>query len=206
MNELEALANFDLAHHQPLPQRKSLTIIRIGTCGTIQRDIEVGSYCISQYAVGMDNTIRFYQGSEELVNAPLSQKLEQYLDYGAALPLYSSPGDADLLRTAFPEATFIRGITLSAPGFYGPQGRARIMPPRFPALYQQLASFVFHGSPILNFEMEAAPIYAFAHLLGHRAATVCLVLANRITDDFLPDYQPAMDTLIRKVLAKLKTL
>lgn len=206
MNELEALANFDLIQHRALPQRKALTLVRIGTCGTIQGDIEVGSYCLSQYAVGMDNTIRFYQGSEELVAAPLSQTLEAHLDYGNALPLYSSPGDNELLLNGFAGPEFIRGITLSAPGFYGPQGRARIMPPRFPALYQQLGSFVYHGRPILNFEMEAAPIYAFAKLLGHRAATVCLVLANRITDDFLPDYQPAMDALIRKVLANLKTL
>jgi uridine phosphorylase len=132
--------------------------------------------------------------------------LYTHLDYQGALDHpYSAAGHTDLINQLFSADQYLKGITVSAPGFYGPQGRSRIMAPRFPNLYQRLAAFSFRDSKILNFEMEAAPIYAFAELLGHRAATVCLVLANRITDDFLPDYKPKMDTLIQGVLRDIKS-
>lgn len=205
MNELEALANMNFETHCFQKERKVLDLVRIGTCGTIQLPVSVGTYCVSQYAIGLDNTIKFYEGSEVVLEHPLSQHINAHLDYTGALDHpYSSAGDATLIDQWFPDEPFIKGITVSAPGFYGPQGRSRIMRPRFPDLYQRLGTFSFRDKQILNFEMEAAPIYAFAKLLGHRAVTVCLVLANRITDDFLPDYKPKMDTLIRQVLDRIK--
>jgi len=207
MNELEALANFDFETNAYRAQRKSLSLIRIGTCGTIQSGVAVGTYCVSQYAVGLDNTIKFYEGSEAVLGHPLSQALYAHLDYAGALDQpYSAAGDEALIQDLFGAKEYRKGITVSAPGFYGPQGRSRIMTPRFTDLYQRLGNFSFRDAQILNFEMEAAPIYAFAKLLGHKAATVCLVLANRITDDFLPDYKPKMDQLIRKVLVKIKEM
>lgn len=207
MNELEALANFDFDSSEYKSQRKSLSLIRIGTCGTIQPGVEVGTYCVSKNAVGMDNTIKFYEGSEVVLEHPLSQALYAHLGYAGVLDQpYCTAGDEALINRLFGAEEYIKGITVSAPGFYGPQGRSRIMTPRFPGLYQRLADFSFQGRQILSFEMEAAPIYAFAKLLGHRAATVCLVLANRTTDDFLPDYKARMNELIRKVLEGIKEM
>lgn len=207
MNELEGLANFNFSTGMPKSDRTALALLRIGTCGTIQPEVAVGSYCVSQYAIGLDNTIKFYEGSNAVLAHPLSRALHAHLTYVGALDHpYSSAADSHLLSGLFQSEEYVKGITVSAPGFYGPQGRSRIMAPRFPDLYQRLAAFSFRDSKILNFEMEAAPIYAFAELLGHRAATVCLVLANRITDDFLPDYKPKMDTLIQGVLRDIKSM
>lgn len=205
MNELEALANMDFETHSFREDRKVLDLLRIGTCGTIQSSVPVGSYCVSQYAIGLDNTIKFYEGSEAVLKNELSQNLNAHLNYGGALDRpYSSAADATLIDQWFDSEQYLKGMTVSAPGFYGPQGRSRIMSPRFDDLYQRLGGFSFQGKQILNFEMEAAPISAFAKLLGHRAVTVCLVLANRITDDFLPDYKPKMDALIRRVLDQIE--
>lgn len=205
MNELEALANMDFAIHASKRSRRSLSLIRIGTCGTVQRKVSPGTYCVSQYAIGLDNTIKFYRGSEALLDHPLSQSLYAHLDYAAALDRpYCAEGNESLINQLFRKEDYLKGITVSAPGFYGPQGRSRIMAPRFTDLYQRLPDFSYHDLQILNFEMEAAPVYAFAKLLGHKAVTVCLVLANRITDDFLPDYKPKMDQLIRQVLEGIK--
>jgi uridine phosphorylase len=207
MNELEALANMDFETHTSRKDRKVLDLLRIGTCGTIQSYVPVGTYCVSQYAIGLDNTIKFYEGSEAVLENPLSDQLNTHLDYGRALDQpYSAAADSLLVNQWFQEEQFIKGMTVSAPGFYGPQGRSRIMSPRFADLYRRLGDFTFQGKQILNFEMEAAPIYAFSKLLGHRAATVCLVLANRITDDFLSDYKSKMDTLIRQVLEGIRTM
>lgn len=207
MNELEAVANIDFTSHEPKKERKVLSFIRIGTCGTLQSSVAVGSRVVSRYAVGLDNTIRFYQGSDSLFDTTLSNALSSHLKWKNKWVIpYSSPCDETLLSSLFSSDKYLKGITVSAPGFYGPQGRASVIAPYSKDVNQRLSEFSFDGVQILNYEMEAAPIFAFSELLGHQPITVCLVLANRSTDDFLPDYKPHMDQLIQDVIAGIKAM
>lgn len=205
MNELGALANIDFATNEYKATRKSLSIIRIGTSGTIQASIPVGSYCVSSFAVGLDNTIKFYEGGNTFFEGPLSRAIKSQVNWDPQLDdPYSASCDKNLLKSLFGSDEYLKGITVSAPGFYGPQGRDGVIHPYSHDLNQRLSAFSFNFLRVLNYEMEAAPIYAFSQLLGHRAITVCLVLANRTTDSFLSDYKPHMDKLIRKVLGEVK--
>ena len=207
MNELEAVANINFETYEYNPKRKSLSLIRVGTCGTLQPSVEVGSFCVSKFAVGLDNTIKFYEGSAIFLDTPLSIALKAHLNWDDHLGNpYTCACDDKLLDHLFGDKAYLKGITLSAPGFYGAQGRASIIQPYAKNINRGLSSFSFEDKLVLNYEMEAAPIYAFAQLLGHKAVTVCLVLANRYTDQFLPDYKPHMDQLIRKVINSIKVL
>jgi len=201
MTELDALANVDLKKMESKPEHKTLTLVRIGTCGAIQEDIPVGSPIASKQGFGFDGLLQFYehnaQNYEDLV-----AHFVKFTGWGERLPYpYCYPADEILLKTiAF---DMVQGITASAPGFFGPQGRVVRAPLAFPHLNEKIEAFSFQNQRIKNLEMECSAIYGLGNLLGHRTLTVCLAIANRVTHQFLKEYNKEMDELIIKVLDRI---
>ncbi|MEO6168605.1 MAG: nucleoside phosphorylase, partial [Chitinophagales bacterium] len=202
LTELDALVNVDLKARSVKKQLKSLRIIRVGTSGALQSDIEVDSVTASEYAVGMDNLLNFYHlkhpaFEKELLLAFLEHVQENHI---AFIP-YIAGCSSSLLATF--ESIAHKGITVTCPGFYGPQGRMIRAEPAFPQLLSQLSSFTFDGHRITNFEMETSGIYGMAQLLGHEAISLNVIVANRMQKKFSSDPHKAMDNLIHLTLEQL---
>jgi uridine phosphorylase len=198
-NELDALVNIDLKTREPKPRRKKLKIIRIGTSGALQEDVPVGSHLVSEYAVGLDNLMSFY-------NLPMSEEetaIAEDIQRKTGLPFtpYVVRG-SDSLKEQI-GAEMMTGNTVTCPGFYAPQGRALRIPIRFPKLLQDLNYYHRGDFWLTNFEMETSGYYALARLLGHEALSVNAIVANRIKNKFSKDPNKVVDVLIRKVLERI---
>ena len=199
VNELDALANIDLSTGVAAEEPRSLTFIRIGTAGGLQEDIPVGSFIATAKAVGFDGVLHFYEGYEWCIDHMLADALAGHLEWPDTLAYpYAVEADQNLLEKF--AAGMNRGITVSSPGFYGPQGRRLRLEPFDSDLNENLASFRFRGERITNYEMESSAIYGLAKLLNHKALTICVVIGNRVTGEFLADYKPAIKSLAQKVL------
>ncbi|MBN2667160.1 MAG: nucleoside phosphorylase [Bacteroidales bacterium] len=200
INELDALVNIDLATGEPKAEPVSLTLIRIGTSGGLRADVPTGSYVLAETAVGFDGLIHFYEGYDWLLDNILSSVMAEYLEWPDTLPFPYAVNANKELAQLFQGENFIRGITISAPGFYGPQGRKLRLETFDNEINGKLAEFSFRGRTISNYEMESSAIYGLSGLLGHKALTVCLVIGNRVTGEFLNDYKPAMMNLAALVM------
>jgi len=201
LTELDALANVDLQKMEQKPEHKSLTMVRIGTCGAIQKDIPVGSFIAAKKGFGFDGLLQFYKhNSHEYED--LVAHFVKFTGWGDRLPYpYCYPADPMLLETiAF---DMVQGITASAPGFFGPQGRFVRAALTFPHLNEKIETFVYQNQQITNLEMECSAIYGLGNLLEHKVLTVCLAIANRVTHQFLNDYSQQMDSLIAKTLDRI---
>ena len=199
--ELDAAANIDLATRTPLPHHRTLNLVRIGTSGSLQADIPCGSLVASRYAIGLDGLMNWYNVNG---NTFLPDMQEAFLRHmGSTLPVtpYCVAGSEALLSRL--KATSKEGITVTAPGFYGPQGRHIRLAPAVPDLNERLAAFSWNGTPVSNLEMETSAIYGFAAALGHDALTLCLIIANRPTGQFLNDYHTPMRKTIGIILEAL---
>lgn len=209
MNELDALRNIDLEKRISRADHHPLRIIRIGTGGALNRDIDAGSFVHSAYAVGLDGVMHFYAAGFEDDERELAQSFTAQTGWSVSgLRPYAVRSDADLnaLFKSDPAAgdnTFISGITATACGFYGPQGRVLRIPAAMPKLNDRMSEFSFRGLPMANYEMESSALFALGGLLGHACTTVCLIIANRLQNTFLPDYKPRMAELIDAVIAKV---
>ncbi len=203
LNELDALVNIDLEKRVPKSKAQSLTIVRIGTSGALQNDIPVGTFLISGKAIGFDGLLNYYDGIEQIIETGFEESITENLPWSKrfARP-YVIPADGTLLRL-FQGANTIVGFTISAPGFYAPQGRSLRLPIIFPDWNKSIEKFSFNNQKITNFEMESSAIYGLSKLMGHRALTVCAIIANRISQEYISDYKPVMDDLIRYTLDKL---
>ena len=202
VNELDALANIDLATHEPKSEPRSLTFVRIGTSGALQGDIPVGSFIASEKSIGFDGLIHFYEGYEWCLDHLFADALTQYLEWPDTLAYpYVVDADSSLLESV--AADIRKGVTISAPGFYGPQGRKLRLEPFDSELNEKISEFVLMGRKITNFEMESSAIYSLSKMLGHKALTTCVIIANRVTGEFIGDYKPAIEELARKVLEGL---
>jgi uridine phosphorylase len=203
LNELDALVNVDLEQRQERGSHRRLNLVRLGTSGALQADIVPGAQVIATVAGGFDGLYHFYNdpvgyNMEELATSFIEstawkQKLaDPYFIKGSdhLFQLLSGPG-------------MVSGITISTPGFYAPQARSIRLDPVDRKLVSKMASFRYSGMRINNFEMESSALYALASLLGHRAITICVAIANRISLEFLDDYHSAVDDLILNVLDKL---
>lgn len=200
VNELDALANIDLSTGIEKEEQRSLTFIRIGTSGALQEDIPVGSVVVSAKAIGFDGLIHFYEGYDWILDHTFADVLTEHLEWPDTLAYpYVVDADPSLLEK-FPSSGFLRGNTISAPGFYGPQGRRLRIEPFDNELNEKITDFSFRGQKITNFEMESSAIYGLSKLLNHKALTLCVIIANRVTGKFLNDYQPAIKSLANKVL------
>ena len=203
VNELDALANINLTTREINPVHRKLNFIRIGTSGGLQDYLPVNSFVISQKAIGFDGLLNFYANRNLVSDLEFEEAFKLHTDWGEQL---TSPYVVDcspyLLSKIHQDKT-ITGVTISAPGFYGPQGRVLRLPLADPQLNEKIESFAFKGQKITNFEMECSAIYGLSKLLGHEALTVCLIIANRVQKNANADYHQSMETLIKLVLERL---
>ena len=200
--ELDAAANFDLATRTPLPAHRTLNLVRIGTCGSLRSDVDCGSLVASQYAIGLDGLMNYYQHGPEGFLPDMEEAFAAHmrLDSRLAAP-YCVSGNEQLLAQV--ADGMFHGITATAPGFYGPQGRNIRLAPSIDHLNEHLAAFCWNGVPLTNLEMETSAIYGFANALGHRPLTVCLIIANRPLGTFLNDYHAPMRHAIGTIVERL---
>lgn len=204
MNELDALANVDFAARvvKPGPQRRSLRIVRLGTCGAVQPDIPLGALVMSAVSGGIDGLLNFYADSEAVRDLRLEEAFVRQTGWDERLARpYFVRNDAGLIELFGDVA--IRGLTLSAPGFYAPQGRVVRLPLARPDYLEKIERFEHEDLRVTNLEMESSAIAGLAALLGHRALTVCTVIAQRTAGDSKPDYAAFVRNMVETALAKL---
>ncbi len=199
MTELDALFNIDLVHREPKTRKKKLQIIRIGTSGTIRDDIKVGSHLSTEYAIGLDTIIQFYEYKHRGVEKRIIKKLREELDLHYTP--YCFKGSTNLLEK-FRDCTIV-GNTVTCPGFYAPQGREIRIPIRYKDIIQKMQYFHEEDIWLTNLEMETAGYYAFAKLLGHEMLSLNAIMANRIKGQFAKDPNKVIDSLIQKVLDRI---
>ncbi len=201
MNELDALANIDFKTRTIRETPKRLTIIRVGTSGAVWAEIPVGSMVTSAYGIGLDNLLHFYESTHHLNEVGLLQKFKHFLVHDLPIEPYVAAADEYLLNQIQLD---YQGMTLTAPGFYAPQGRQlRAISKLTPAMLTHLSDFEYDKFRILNFEMETSGIYGLANTLGHRALSCNVILANRILGQFETNPAEAVERLIRRVLEQI---
>jgi uridine phosphorylase len=199
VNELDALFNIDLTTGIVKEEPVSLTFIRLGTSGGLRSDIPAGSCVLTETAIGFDGLLHFYEGYDWILDTGLSDSLADYLEWPDTLSYpYAVNANKELIEI-FQNKDFIKGITISAPGFYAPQGRRLRLETFDNEINSKLAEFSYRGRTISNYEMESSAIYGLSALLGHKALTICLVIGNRVTGEFVQDYKPLMNDLALKI-------
>lgn len=203
INELDALANIDLKTGEIKKDPVSLTFIRIGTSGGLRSDVPAGSCVLTETAIGFDGLIHFYEGYDWLLDNILTSVLAEYLEWPDTLSFPYAVNANKELFALFQKENFINGITVSVPGFYGPQGRRLRLDTFDSEINNKLAQFSYRGKTICNYEMESSAIYGLSGLLGHKALTVCAVIGNRVTGEFINDYKPIIMDLAEKVMRNI---
>lgn len=204
MNELDALKNIDFETREVKPEHHALEIVRIGTCGGLQPFVPCGSFILSRKSVGFDGVLNWYADRDRISDLAFEQALVEAIQYPkkAAAP-YVVSADEQLCDRLASQGGLVDGVTISAVGFYGPQGRELRLPIASPGINQRIEAFSYQGQQITNYEMESAPLAGFARLLGHHATTVCLVVANRVSRNSNVGYKGEMPELIKLILDRI---
>lgn len=202
LTEIDAVFNIDLEERKEKTQKVALDFVRIGTCGALQEDIKPGSYVISKYAVGIDGMANFYEIPYTQDELDATSSYVATTKWGEKLNRPYIKRSSDRLRNLLKDG-MEEGITTTANGFYGPQGRAIRIPLSAPDFKENLRKYTWDGARATNLEMETSAIYALSSALGHEAVTCCLVLANRYSNEFMPDYKDQMKQLVKTVLDRL---
>jgi uridine phosphorylase len=203
INELDALVNIDLHTRLIKNELKSLSIIRIGTSGGLQGDIPVNAFLASKKAIGFDGLLNFYERREEVSDIAFEESFKSFVQWNKLLPSpYVVEADQYLFNKIV-DSEFTPGVTISAPGFYGPQGRELRLKIVDPLINDKIEAFRFGNQRITNYEMECSAIYGLSKLLGHKALTVCIIIANRVSKRANEDYKPVMVKLVQKVLDRI---
>ncbi len=203
LNELDALVNIDLVTRQIKDEHKSLNIIRIGTSGGLQGDIPVNAFLASEKSIGFDGLLNFYQNRNEVSDLLFEESFKSFVSWNDLLPSpYVVSADQKLFDKIVDDS-FTSGVTISAPGFYGPQGRELRLKIVDPLINDKIEEFRFNHQRITNYEMECSAIYGLSKLLGHKALTVCIIIANRVSKKANEDYKPVMINLVQKVLERI---
>jgi len=202
INELDALVNIDLESRVEKEQKKSLEIVRIGTCGILQSEIPIHSYILFKYALGFDNVAHFYDIDFSEDQLEFNLKISEHLALPKTIQTYFSSANENLFNRLVSNLTF-SGITITSSGFYGPQGRSLRIPTHLKDIHLKLGSFEFKNEKILNFEMESSALFALGRKLGHKCATICLGVANRPNLEFSKGYEREMSALISYVLDRI---
>ena len=203
VNELDALANINLTTREIIPVHRKLNFIRIGTSGGLQDYLGVNSFVISRKAIGFDGLLNFYANRDSVSDLPFEEAFMKHTNWGKQLTAPYVVDCSEKLFLKIHKTDTIPGVTISAPGFYGPQGRVLRLPLADANLNDKIESFSFEGNKITNFEMECSAIYGLSKLLGHEALTICLIIANRVKKEANANYHGSMETLIRLVLERL---
>lgn len=202
MTELDALANVDFATREVRPEHRTLKILRIGTSGALHADIPLGSYILSHISVGFDGVMNWYGNREKITDAAVEEAFKKHMNWDPHLPSPYFVKASDRIIDRFRDCT-VKGVTISAPGFYGPQGRVVRVPLAMPDMLEHIESFRFGEYRITNFEMESAPLAGLARHLSHDACTVCCAIANRYLQSSNPDYKPQIRGLIELALERM---
>lgn len=202
MTELDALANIDFKTRLPKKEHRTLTLLRIGTSGAIRPEIPLGGYIFSEMGIGFDGLLNWYADAEQYFEKDIEKAFIEYMNWPQRLARPYFIKASAKMTELFSDIAY-RGMTMSAPGFYGPQGRSVRMRLAIPDLIEKLEGFEYEGRHITNIEMENSAITGMATVLGHDAGTVCLAIANRHAKDSNPNYKPLMDGLIRASLERL---
>ncbi|MBO6095744.1 MAG: nucleoside phosphorylase [Bacteroidales bacterium] len=209
MTELDALANVDFKTREVKPVHRSLNILRIGTSGALHADIPLGSYVLAHISVGFDGVMNWYANRDKVTIPAVEEAFKKHMNWNPYLPspyfVKASPKIINLLKDVT-----VKGVTISAPGFYGPQGRVVRVPLAMPNMLEDIESFRFSEGgedyKITNFEMESSPLAGLAAHLGHNASTVCCIIANRYLQSSNPDYKPAIRKLVELAVDRMSTL
>jgi uridine phosphorylase len=200
VNELDALVNIDFKTRTINKKKKTLNLIRLGTSGALQKDIEVDSFLASSFGLGLDNIAHFYE-SEEIIEQEMSSKYKQHANWPENLSNPYIVKASDNLLSLFPDVK--KGITATAPGFYGPQGRTLRLNPSITNLHEKMESFKYKENRITNFEMETSALYYLGQSLGHYTLTICAIIANRLTKEYSKDYKKTVEKMIDLVLKRI---
>lgn len=204
VTELDALANIDFTTRQEKSEKRQLTLVRLGTSGAIQPDIKVGEVVFSRTSIGFDGLLNYYAGRNEVCDLAIEKAFVEHTGWNPQLPApYFIDADKELFEL-FKDSTR-EGITIAAPGFYAPQGRWVRLQPQDPELNAKIEQFDYEGRRITNFEMEGSALAGLAALMGHRATTICTIIAQRIALDACTDYKPFVRRMIEMALDKLAT-
>ena len=203
VNELDALANIDFSTREEKDNFRQLTFVRIGTCGGLQTDTPSGTYIASVKSIGFDGLLNFYARRNEICDLELEEAFKAHVDWNPQLCApYVVDNDADLLSCVAKD-DMVRGITIACGGFYGPQGRELRLPLADPHLNEKIETFEHSGLRITNFEMESSALAGLSRLMGHRAMTCCMVIANRRAKNVKLTYKNTIDDLIQLVLDRI---
>ena len=203
MNELDTLANIDLKTRMPKEEHRALNLIRLGTSGALQEDIPVeDSYVATRYAIGLDGLIYFYAKNKDVNEIAMRDAFIEQMDYPKDLPMpYVVEGSKELFDRL--GEGYFQGLTATAPGFYGPQGRELRMGLAYPENNRKMENFKYQGWRICNFEMESSALYGLGKMMGHHCLTICAVIANRVSEKFCTDYHPYVKKLVVNTLERL---
>ena len=203
INELDALANVDFKTREVKDKFRRLSMVRIGTSGALQPELILGTPVIAEKAIGFDGVMNYYSGRNDVADLAFEKAFCEHTQWN---PLWAKPYvvDADEeLVAQIGRDDMVRGNTISAVGFYGPQGREVRLPLANPGLNKSIEEFRHNGRKITNYEMESAPLQGLSRLMGHRAMTVCSIIANRMRHDATPNYKTAIRDLIATVLDRI---
>lgn len=202
MTELDALANVDFKTREVKKDFRQLTIVRVGTSGGLQPNCPLGSYVVAAKSIGFDGVLNYYEGRNSFTLNDFEEAFKKYVNWN---PLHCSPyvikASEELVEQVGHD--MIKGVTISAIGFYGPQGRYVRMPLANPDLNRKIESFDYKGDKITNYEMESAPLAGLSRIMGHKAMTVCTIIANRLAGDSNTNYNGSIEDLIKTVLDRI---
>lgn len=205
LNEIDALANIDFDTRCEKDSFRQLELVRIGTCGGLQEYTPVGTYICSVKSVGFDGLLNFYAGRNEVCDLQMERALLNHLGWSGNMcqpAPYIVPADEELVER-IASNDMVRGVTVACGGFFGPQGRRLRIPLADPHQNEKIVTFCHNNSQITNFEMESSALAGLARLMGHKAVTVCLVIANRVAGEANVNYNNSIDDLIQMVLDRI---
>lgn len=203
VNEIDALVNIDLNTREIKSEHRKLHFVRIGTSGGLQDFLDINSFVVSKKAIGFDGLLNYYGNRNSVTDLDFEEKFKTHMNWSPQLTAPYVVDSSELLYNKIHSEDTVEGITISSPGFYGPQGRVLRLPLVDDSLNSKIESFVYEGKKITNFEMECSAIYGLSKLLGHEALTICLIIANRVTMKANSNYHQMMEKLIKLVLTKL---
>ena len=202
LTELDALANIDFEKRCVKEQLKSLTLVRVGTSGGLQMECPVGSYVVAKRSIGFDGLLNFYANSSEIFDLDFEDEFKKHTNWNNRLAApYVVSADEELVERI--GKGMLHGVTISAPGFYGPQGRFVRLAPNDMNLNEKITSFRYGDEMITNFEMESSALAGLSKMLGHKAMTVCSIIAGRISKDMNTEYKGSIEELIKIVLERI---
>jgi uridine phosphorylase len=202
INELDALVNIDLGTRKPFSGMRSLSIVRLGTSGTLHADIPIGTLVTASHGLGMDGSLNYYSALKDITDWELTGDFVKQTAWPGYLPKpYIIPGTPELVQKLSVDG--ITGITATAGGFYGPQGRVLRLETSFDGMLNALAEFDSQGRRVINFEMETSSLYGLGRMLGHRVASICVLLANRATGKYTGSIEKDVEKLISHTLHAL---